>query len=118
MTRSKQFGYFHAVLATAWFSIGANDTAHIVNGFLGDGGCTAISLFLVVPLTWLAAMIYGFPLFPTMTEHYIWMSIIGAVVIVNGLVIGYCLDRFLSWAGMPDRRINPKRSKKAEQAAP
>jgi RsiW-degrading membrane proteinase PrsW (M82 family) len=113
--RSKLIGYYHAILTTAWFSVAANDTSQIVNGLLGDKACAVFSLFLVVPLTWLPAMFYGFPLFPSMTEHYVWMSIIGAVVILNGLLIGYCLDRILNWVGIPDSSIKPKRTKKAEQ---
>lgn len=115
--RSKQIGYYHAILTTIWFSVAANDTTHFVNGLLGDKACSVFSLLLVVPLTWLPAMIYGFPLFPSMTEHYVWMSIIGAIVIVNGLVIGCCLDRILNWVGIPDPSIKPNRTKKTEQDA-
>ena len=116
--RSKLIGYFHAILTTAWFSIAANDTTQFLNGFLGDKVCAAFSLFLVIPLTWLPAILYGFPLFPSMSKHYIWMSIIGAVVILNGLLIGYCLDRILNWAGIPDPNNKPNQTKIAEQDTP
>lgn len=118
MTRSRKFGYFHAMLTTAWFSIAANDTTNAMNGLLGDAGCTTISLVFALPLSWLAASIIGFPLFPSMPEHFVRMGLMGAVVIVNGLLVGYCLDRFLTWAGIPDRSKDPKRIKQAEQAAP
>jgi hypothetical protein len=113
--RSKLIGYYHAILTTVWFSVAANDTSQIVNGLLGDKACAVFSVFLAFPLTWLPAMIYGFPLFPSMSEHYLWMSIIGAVVILNGLVIGYCLDRILNWLGIPDPSLKLKITKKAEQ---
>jgi len=112
--RSKLIGYYHAILTTVWFIVAANDTTQIVNGLLGDNVCSAFSLFLVAPLTWLPAMIYGFPLFPSMSEHYIWMSIIGVFVILNGLVIGCCLDRFLNWVGIPDSNKKPTRTKRGE----
>ena len=111
--RAKLIGYYHAVLTTVWFSVAANDTTQIVNGLLGDKACAVFSLFLVIPLTWLPAMIYGFPLFPSMSQHYMWMSIIGAVVILNGLVIGYCIDRILNRLGLPDLSIKPEKTKKA-----
>ena len=116
--RSKLIGYYHSILTTVWFSIAANDTTQIVNGALGDKACAAFSLLLVVPLTWLPAMLYGFPLFPSMSKHYIWMSIIGAVVVLNGLLIGYCLDRFLNWLGIPDSNKLPNQTKISEQDAP
>ncbi len=62
-------------------------------------------------------MIIGFPLFPSMYEHLIRMSIMGAVVIVNGLLVGYFVDWFLAWAGVPERSKQEKRIQEA-QAAP
>ena len=103
MIRLKKIGYLHAALATIWFSIAANDTSDVVNGFLGDAGCTMISWVFAFPLTWLAALVIGFPLFPSMPEHFIRMSLMGAIVVVNGLVVGYCLDWVLTRAGVPDR---------------
>lgn len=113
--RSKLIGYYHAILSTAWFSVAANDTSQILNGLLGDKACAIFSVLLAFPLTWLPTMIYGFPSFPSMSQHYIWMSIIGAAVVLNGLVIGYCLDRILNWVGFPDPAKNPKKAEEAAQ---
>lgn len=115
MTRARKIGYLHAALTTAWFSTMALDKFQIVNGVLGDAGCTIISIFFGLPLSWLAAMIVGFPLFPSMAEHLLRMSLTGIVVIANGLVFGYCVDWLLSWAGKPDRSRKQKRIKDAEQ---
>ena len=114
MTRLKKIGYAHAIMTTAWFSIGANDTANVINGLLGDAGCIMISLLFALPLTWLAAATIGFPMFPSMPEHFVRMGMMGAVVILNGLLVGYCLDRFLTWVGISDRNKSQKRMKKAE----
>jgi len=115
MTRSKIIGYSHAALTTVWFSTSALDSSQVVNGFLGDAVCATISIFFALPLSWLAAMIIGFPLFPSMPEHIIRMSIMGAVVIVNGLVVGYFIDWALSRSGMPEQSSSVKRIKQAEQ---
>ena len=112
MTRARKIGYFHAALTTAWFSTIALDRSQVINGVFGDAGCATISLFFAVPLSWLAATIIGLPLFPSMPEHFIRMSLMGAVVIVNGLVVGYCIDRFLSWSGLPDRNRKVQRIKR------
>jgi len=117
MTRARKIGYIHAALTTAWFSTMAFDRFQVVNGVLGDAGCMTISCFFGLPLSWLAAMIIGFPLFPSMYEHLIRMSIMGAVVIVNGLLVGYFVDWFLAWAGVPERSKQEKRIQEA-QAAP
>jgi phosphatidylserine synthase len=108
MTRARKIGYSHAALTTVWFSAMALDRFQVVNGVLGDAGCTAISCFFGFPISWLGAVFIGFPLFPSMPEHFLRMSIVGAVVIVNGLVVGYCVDRFLSWSGSPDRSLQQK----------
>ncbi|RYD78856.1 MAG: hypothetical protein EOP84_13765 [Verrucomicrobiaceae bacterium] len=116
MTRTKKIGYFQAALTTAWFSTMALDGSQLVNGVLGDAGCATISLILALPLSWLAAMIIGFPLFPSMPEHFIGMSIMGVVVIANGLVVGYFVDWFLSWSGLPDRSGQEKKIKMHNKA--
>jgi hypothetical protein len=115
MTRSKKIGYSHAALTTAWFSIAALDSSQLVNGVLGDAVCTTISVFLAVPLSWLAAMVIGFTSFPSMPEHFIRMIIMGAVIIVNGRLIGYFVSRALTWAGIPERSAPDKAKKQAEQ---
>lgn len=83
MTRARKIGYFHAALATAWFSTMALDRFQVVNGVLGDAGCMTISCFFGLPISWLAAIIIGLPLFPSMPEHFMRMSMMGAVVILN-----------------------------------
>ena len=112
MTRAKKIGYSHAALTTAWFSTMALDRFQVVNGVLGDVGCTAISCIFGFPISWLGAMIIGFPLFPSMPEHFIRMSLMGAIVIVNGLVVGYFIDRILSWYGISNTNLTEKRIKK------
>jgi hypothetical protein len=115
MTRAKKIGYFHAAIATAWYSTAALDFHHIVNGVLGDFGCETISILFALPLTWLAGMT-GFPHFPSLPEHFVRMSFIGGVVVVNGLVVGYCIDAFLAWSGIPERAARSKGTYQGEQA--
>jgi hypothetical protein len=117
MTRSKKIGYFHATLTTAWFSIAANDTSHVINGLLGDAGSTMISLLFLLPLSLPARSIIGFPLFPSMPEHFIRMSVMGVVVVLNGLLVGYFIDRVLTWLGIPDRSKHQQRTELAEQTS-
>jgi hypothetical protein len=105
MTRATKIGYSHAALTTAWFSTMALDTSQSVNGVLGDDLCLAISTFLALPLSWVAAFGIGNPMYLSMTEHLIWAMVIVAVVIVNWLVVGYCLDRLLSWMEMLERKV-------------
>ena len=104
-------------MTTAWFSIAANDTSHVINGLLGDAGSTMISLLFLLPLSLPARSIIGFPLFPSMLEHFIRMGVMGVVVVLNGLLVGYFIDRVLTWLGMPDRSKHQKRTELAEQTS-
>jgi len=116
MTRVKQVGYTHAAITVAWFSSSAFDSNQIINGILGDSVCGAISLFLALPLTWLVGLIVGFPLFPSWPEHIARMTLMGAVVIVNGLLIGYCIDWVITRSGSHNRSKPSKTNKKPNKA--
>ena len=52
-----------------------------------------------------------------MPEHFIRMSLMGVVVVLNGLLVGYFLDRVLIWLGIPDRSKHQQRTELAEQAS-
>ena len=53
-----------------------------------------------------------------MPEHFIRMGVMGVVVVLNGLLVGYFIDRVLTWLGIPDRGKHQKRTKLAEQDVP
>jgi len=118
MTIIKRIGYSHAAITVAWFSSSAIDSNQIINSILGDSGCAAISLFLALPLTWLVGLIVGFPLFPSWPEHIARMTLMGAVVIANGLLIGFCINWVITRSGSHNRSKTNKNLKKSEQATP
>jgi len=118
MTRVKQVGYTHAAITVAWFSSSAFDSNQIINGILGDSVCAAISLFLALPLTWVVGLIVGFPLFPSWPEHIARMTLMGAVVIANGLLIGFCINWVITRSGSYKRSKTNKKPNKAEMATP
>ena len=114
MTRCKKIGYFHAFLSTAWFSIGISDTSAFVYGILGNDAYKAISWFFSLPLTWVVAMRIGFPLSQSISDHFIQMILFGLAIIMNGLLVGYCIDRFFTLAGIPDKSSKARIIQEAE----